>query len=175
VCVDAALRCCPDMVYHHWDTAEGSPLVGLLALFSAGVMSTNDGRALLQSPSAWRHDALPFAGAMTLQQSACTANWRLYSTLENATAVWSRNTSEYNLYGGVDLNDGPSHLEEACREERLTPRTSEPVLMVGECTAEAPGGVACGTHSASAPSSHGAATTGMALSSPTREYKFGKP
>jgi hypothetical protein len=107
----------------------------------------NTGRPLLQDRAAGLEE-LPWAGATNLQQAAaCTAQmtWRPYSELENSTAIWSRNTTEYNAYGGIDLQPNhqrplPLAFAASAESGRLTPFTSEPALQVGECTADSPDG-----------------------------------
>jgi hypothetical protein len=127
----------------------GNLRVPSLCLFSfLRVMRTmNTGRPLLQDRAAGLEE-LPWAGATNLQQAAaCTAQmtWRPYSELENSTAIWSRNTTEYNAYGGIDLQPNhqrplPLAFAASAESGRLTPFTSEPALQVGECTADSPDG-----------------------------------
>ena len=95
---------------------------------------------------------LPFQGeAILAETAACEPLWRPFYTLDSATMVYSRNTTEYNYYGGIDLEprhdpwpeDGARRLlsdgtgvdfKDAAEKHRLVPGETGS-LLVGECTA----------------------------------------
>lgn len=98
-------------------------------------------------------DPLPWRGSSILQEaSACNTVWKPFKTLGNATAVHSRNNSEYENYAGIDLEPdhppwkpdmdrrlnaagrGSGDFYTAAANGALIPGETGKV-MVGECTA----------------------------------------